>query len=130
MFQMSIQDDYSDAVKLRIKQETLRSDYGSFFTDFDLDLSDFGLSHQTELVGDELADFERMSRWHKNSHTVKEEWLRAFESIKVNLDVEERMTKLGGSFQQFMRYFVMVFKYAPCYTLYYLMEDCECTVGR
>lgn len=111
MFQMSIQDDYSDAVKLRIKQETLRSDYGSFFTDFDLDLADFGLSHETELVGDELATFETMSRWHKNSHTLKEEWLSAYESIKVNLDVEERMTKLGGSFQQFMRYFGMVFKY-------------------
>lgn len=101
---MSIHDDYSDAIKLRMKQETLRSDYDRFFTNFDL-----GLALQTELASDELADFETMSRWHKNSHILEDEWMKAFDSIAVNLDVEERMTTLGDNFQQFMRYICVVF---------------------
>ena len=100
---MSIHDDYSDAIKLRMKQETLRSDYDRFFTNFDL-----GLALQTELASDELADFETMSRWHKNSHILEDEWMKAFDSIEVNLDVEERMTTLSDNFQQFMRYICVV----------------------
>lgn len=101
---MSILDDYSDAIKLRMKQETLRSDYDRFFTNFDL-----GVALQTELASDELADFETMSRWHKNSHILEDEWMKAFESIKVNLDVEEKMTTLSDNFQQFLRYICVVF---------------------
>lgn len=101
---MSILDDYSDAIKLRMKQETLRSDYDRFFTNFDL-----GVALQTELASDEFADFETMSRWHKNSHILEDEWMKAFESIKVNLDVEEKMTTLSDNFQQFLRYICVVF---------------------
>ena len=87
--------ELSVAVRLRIKQESLRLNYGDHYVNI--------CNEQIDLGEEDQVAFSQMSRWHKNSHISKEEWFEAFQKISQQLGRVENM-KLSQGFTQFLRY--------------------------
>ena len=87
--------ELSVAVRLRIKQESLRLHYQDQFVNL--------CNEEIDLEAENQVVFSQMCRWHKNSHISKEEWFKAFQKISHELGREENM-ELSHGFTQFLRY--------------------------